>query len=58
MFFEYLPTIHIQAVAETELYGSPGEMLTCEATTENLNSTEVASIRDMLAENYWRQDSG
>merc|ERR1712080_417336 len=47
-----------QAVAETELYGSPGEMLTCEATTENLNSTEVASIRDMLAENYWRQDSG
>jgi len=47
-----------QAVADTELYGSPGEMLSCESTKQTLNSTEVEAIRQMLEENYWRQDSG
>lgn len=47
-----------QAVADTELYGSFGEMLTCESTSQNLNSTEVGAISQMLEENYWRQDSG
>ena len=47
-----------QAIADTELYGSPGEMLHCESTTQTFNSTEVVAIRQMLEENYWRQDSG
>lgn len=47
-----------QAVADTELYGSPGEMLGCESTTENFNSTEIVAIREMVKENFWRQDSG
>ena len=45
-----------QAVADTELYGSLGEMLGCESTSEIFNSTEVGVIRFVLEENYWRQD--
>ena len=37
-------------MADTELYGSLGEMLGCESTSEIFNSTEVGVMRQMLEE--------
>lgn len=46
-----------QAVADTEIYGAPAEMVGCPTTTEVLAPTEVAEVADMLGQTYWRQES-
>lgn len=46
-----------QAVSDTEIYGSPGEVLDCPRTGQSLDQEEVSEVRTMLGVNYWRQDS-
>ena len=46
-----------QALADTEVFGGPGEMVECPATREALGEQEVGRVRDMVRQAYWRQDS-
>jgi hypothetical protein len=46
-----------QAVAETELYGAPGELLACPAAAASLELGELAAAGEMVKAAYWRQDS-
>jgi len=46
-----------QAVCDTEIYGSPGEILDCPRTGQTLEQEELSDVRSMVGLNYWRQDS-
>ena len=44
-----------QAVSDTELYGSHGEILSCENITKVFNETEINQIASMLSnDEHWR----
>ena len=45
-------------MAETEIYGGPGEILECPGIESVLGEEEVATGRAMVQVAYWRQDSG
>lgn len=47
-----------QAVSDTELYGSHGEILSCENITKVFNETEINQIASMLSnDEHWRHQS-